>query len=184
MNFTPSVTALSRPESAVVGTAVLGKAVTGLGVGVLGVDAPDVELPDVVVPDVVLPDGVPPDVELPDVVVPDGVLPEGVPPDVVVPDGVLPDVVLPDGVLPDGVLPDVVVPDEDVLGAGGVLTVKTTPIVEGVTVLPLSVTVIVLVYVPEAKPLGFSVTVTVLGVDEAVPLAGAAESHAALEETV
>ena len=148
LNFTPSVTALSGPESGVVGTAALGKAVTGFGVGVLGV----------------------------------GVLGAGVVGAGVVGAGVLGAGVLGVGVLGAGVL------GVGVLGAGGAgggeLTVKTTPIVEGVPVLPLSVTVIVLVYVPAARPLGFSVTVTVLGVDEAVPAAGATESQDALVETV
>jgi hypothetical protein len=56
--------------------------------------------------------------------------------------------------------------------------------VTGVPVLPLSVTVIVLVYVPAPRLPGFIVTVIALGVGEAVPLVGETDSHPAPEETV
>jgi len=75
-----------------------------------------------------------------------------------------------------------VVVGSGVVGAGA-LTVKTTPIVAGEPAPPAAVPVMVLVYVAGPRPAGFIVTVIVLGVEEAVPLVGDTESHAAPVES-
>ena len=54
-------------------------------------------------------------------------------------------------------------------------------VVVGLPVAPVDVTLTVPVYVPAAKPAGFSETFTVPGV---VPLVGVADNHAPLEATV
>jgi hypothetical protein len=66
-----------------------------------------------------------------------------------------------------------------VAAGGGELTVKRTPIVAGEPVAPAAVAVIVLVYVPGPRPLGFMVTVIVLAPPVDAPLDGDTVSHVA-----
>jgi hypothetical protein len=91
---------------------------------------------------------------------------------------------LPDaGVEPRLALAFSVVEETPRLGVGGALTVKRAPIVAGEPAAPAAVAVMVLVYAPAPRPLGFMVTAIDCAFPVETPLVGDRESQEAPVES-